>query len=151
MVTLRLATADDRPFVVALEKEYAALGFVGTDGEENRLAAGYVILCGRDTMNRCIALKRVVISRPGQGLGRQALAVTLEMVFTELGAHRLWLDVYVENERARRTYGALGLVEEGRILRAEETLRAGDGSARGGARSRGDRACGPRVAPTTRR
>ncbi|MCX6603887.1 MAG: GNAT family protein [Acidobacteria bacterium] len=81
--------------------------------EERRLPVGTVILCGLDSNNRCIELKRVVVSRPGQGLGRRALELVLEMVFTELAAHRLWLDIYMDNERARRTYRALGFVEEG--------------------------------------
>ena len=36
--------------------------------------------------------------------------------FVDLAAHRLWLDVYTDNERARRTYRALGFVEEGTML-----------------------------------
>jgi diamine N-acetyltransferase len=47
----------------------------------------------------------------------------LEHAFGSLGAHRVWLDVMVHNERARRAYAAVGFVEEG-VMR--EALRVDD-------------------------
>jgi RimJ/RimL family protein N-acetyltransferase len=34
-------------------------------------------------------------------------------VFDELGAHRLWLDVFEHNARARHVYRSMGFAEEG--------------------------------------
>ena len=55
---------------------------------------------------------RIVISEPGQGLGRMVLRAIMSKVFDELGAHRLWLDVFEYNARARHVYRSLGFVEE---------------------------------------
>ncbi len=52
----------------------------------------------------------------GEGLGREALELVLAHAFGELGAHRVWLEVKVDNERARRAYAAVGFVDEG-VLR----------------------------------
>jgi diamine N-acetyltransferase len=74
--------------------------------------------------NRCVELRRIVIARPGHGLGRAALTLVLDHAFGELRAHRVWLDVKRDNARARHLYAALGFVEEG-VLR--DALRVGDG------------------------
>ena len=52
----------------------------------------------------------------GEGLGREALELVLAHAFGELAAHRVRLDVKVDNERARRAYAAVGFVDEG-VLR----------------------------------
>ena len=85
---------------------------------------GYVILRGIETPERSVELVRIVAAEPGQGLGRLLLAETMRLVFEEFGANRLWLDVFDDNDRARRTYRAVGFVEEG-LLR-DSCLR-GDG------------------------
>lgn len=133
MIQVRRARSDDLAFILALEKHFAELGFVGSDSEQvhvQRLdspgaayfvvecddqAVGFAILCSLDSINRSIELKRVVVSEPGRGIGRKAIRQVTRMAFTELSAHRLWLDVYSDNERARRTYRALGFVEEGTL------------------------------------
>jgi|SRR5215218_4940108 len=61
-------------------------------------------------------LRRIVIGPRGRGLGRRALELVLEHAFGALCAHRVWLDVKVHNERARRAYAAAGFVHEG-VLR----------------------------------
>lgn len=76
-------------------------------------AAGFVILSGLASENRSILIKRVAVSAPGRGHGREAMRLILRMAFGEYNAHRVWLDVYPENERARRVYRALGFQEEG--------------------------------------
>ncbi|MBC7928112.1 MAG: GNAT family N-acetyltransferase, partial [Bryobacteraceae bacterium] len=74
---------------------------------------GFVILTGLHSRDRSILVKRIAVQLPGRGTGREALRLVIRLAFHELRAHRVWLDVYVENERARRTYRALGFVEEG--------------------------------------
>ena len=56
------------------------------------------------------------VAARGRGLGREALELVLDHAFGELGAHRVWLDVKVDNERARRACAAAGFVDEG-VLR----------------------------------
>jgi len=130
---LRRATRDDLPFLLQLEQEFRDLGFVGGDAantHERQMAdadclyclvehkgqrAGYVILRGLRSINRCLELKRIVIAEPGRGLGHQVLRAIIDKAFGELSAHRLWLDVYDDNHRARHLYHSLGFIEEGTL------------------------------------
>ena len=50
----------------------------------------------------------------GKGYGREAMALILEYGFTMQNLRRIWLEVHATNERAVRSYRALGFVEEGR-------------------------------------
>ncbi len=124
-----------------LEKKFANSEMVGSDSrpdheqrmaggdatylivEHDGQAAGFVILCGLRSRHHNIELKRIIVSEPGAGMGREALRLVESMVFGELSAHRLWLDVYSDNERARRAYRAAGFVEEG-VMR--ECVWSGD-------------------------
>jgi diamine N-acetyltransferase len=82
---------------------------VADDGEP----LGFVLLAGMTGEHRTVELRRIVVVRRGEGVGRRALELVLERAFGELGAHRVWLDVKPHNERARRAYRAVGFVEEG--------------------------------------
>lgn len=133
MVELRLAGSADLRFVMELEAEAARNGFVSGDPEAvhaarmqtsgavyliitlDGQAAGYAILCGLNSIDRNVELKRIVVAAPGQGIGRAALRAVIGKVFGEWEAHRLWLDVFPENQRARRVYRNLGFVEEGTL------------------------------------
>jgi diamine N-acetyltransferase len=84
---------------------------------------GYVILQGIQNPHGSIELKRIVVSRPGRGLGKEALRFFIRRCFDELGAHRLWLDVMEHNERARRVYESVGFVREGTL---RECLKIGE-------------------------
>jgi len=77
---------------------------------------GFVLLSGLAGGHRSIELRRIVIGPRGRGLGRSALELVLEHAFGALRAHRVWLDVKVHNERARRAYAGAGFVHEG-VLR----------------------------------
>ena len=79
-------------------------------------AVGYLILAGRASPARCIELVRIAVTDPGRGFGRAALDATKNLVFKAWKAHRLWLDVYDSNARAKRLYEAAGFLEEG-VLR----------------------------------
>ena len=142
---LRRATLDDLPYLLELEQRFCSLGLVGGDDavvherqmadadclydivEEQGERAGYVILRGLASINRCVELKRIVIARPGRGFGRQVLRALIDEAFGKLGAHRLWLDVYDDNHRARHIYRSLGFVEEGTLrecLQCEDRYRS---------------------------
>lgn len=142
MITLRPASAADLAFVVALElrPETAPWTGLATEPEHRRALAdpdfrylmieadgatiGYMILRGLTSPARSIELKRIVLDRPGAGQGRATLALLQRLVFADWGMNRLWLDVFVDNERARRAYRAAGFVEEGML---REAFRRRDG------------------------
>lgn len=142
MVTLRpldLATLDERDlaFLLALESEQHEAGWIGRDSEaihRERLRdpanryfiieraaarAGFVIVQGLGTPQRSLLVKRIAVSDPGRGTGREALRQVIDLAFGPWRAHRLWLDVYEDNVRARRTYQALGFASEGTLRECE--------------------------------
>ena len=128
---LRLATISDIPAVMALEGNPIARQFVGQWSEERHrttLTGGdaryyvseqdgavdaYVILRGLSENSGSIELKRVVVASVGKGSGRRILTEIIRIVFRELGAHRLFLDVFEDNARARHLYESLGFQYEG--------------------------------------
>lgn len=133
---LRDARADaDLPWIMALERREdfrTLLCASGADTHAARLAdpdcrylvvedeegtpRGFAILRGLASPERAIELVRVALAEPGRGTGREVLRELVGLCFGELGARRLWLDVFDDNERARRAYEAVGFREEGRSL-----------------------------------
>ena len=89
---------------------------------------GFVILQGCRNPHRSVELKRLVLQKKGQGLGRQCVRLLKRMAFRDLHAHRFWLDVKSLNERALSLYASEGFVEEGRL---RESVRLFGGSADG--------------------
>ena len=87
-------------------------------------SVGFVILQGCRNPNRSVELKRIVLGPKGQGVGRQCVRLLKKMAFTQLGAHRFWLDVKGRNVRAQALYRSEGFVEEGRL---RESVRTDDG------------------------
>jgi len=89
------------------------------------IPAGFAILEGLDDVHHGVKLKRIALSNPGRGLGAAFLAEILAWVFTTTSAGRLWLDVFVANERARRAYRRAGFSEDG-LLRQAYVLSSGE-------------------------
>jgi diamine N-acetyltransferase len=129
---LRSAVTDDIPKLLALEQAPLAREFVGQWSAERHRASlsnsdarylvaedspgqlnAYVILRGLSEGSGSVELKRIVVTAPGQGLGRVLLAEILSIAFDELRAHRVFLDVFEDNARARHLYESLGFVYEG--------------------------------------
>src|SRR5690349_11924270 len=126
-MTLRPAALEDLSYIVSLEQTYSDQGFIGNDAitvHEERLKdpdccyaiveseggpGGYVILRGLKSSNRSIELKRIAIAEPGHGVGRQVLKAIFAMAFDQFRAHRIWLDVFTDNHRARHLYRSAGL------------------------------------------
>lgn len=80
----------------------------------------YGILRGIGEASRSIELKRVVVAAPGRGLGRRILKELMRIAFEDLHAHRMFLDVFEDNARARHVYESLGFVYEGVMREAGE-------------------------------
>jgi len=77
---------------------------------------GFVILGDLLSPNKWVALERIALVHHGLGLGQDVLRAVIDAVFDSAGAHRLQLDVFVDNTRARRAYEVVGFREEG-VLR----------------------------------
>lgn len=57
-----------------------------------------------------------------QGIGAKAIRLLLDHGFGSLNLHRIWLQVFAENERAVRCYEKVGFVHEGRFRQSEHRL-----------------------------
>jgi len=86
---------------------------------------GYVILAGLLDPNQSIELRRIVISEKGRGYGRATVELLKDLAFKTYQAHRFWLDVKAQNQRARGVYEAAGFMVEGTLrecLRTENSF-----------------------------
>ena len=88
------------------------------------LVEGFAILQGAQNEHRNLHLKRIAVRTANRGLGRTLLEHVMSRSFVHHRAHRLWLDVFDTNTRARRVYEAYGFREEG-VMR-EAVLRDGE-------------------------
>lgn len=130
-VDLRTTHTNDLSFVFKTEEQAAKNGFVALQSltehenflkdedvrhliiETERKPVGYIILAGLKDENENIEFKRIVVAEKGFGYGRKAVQLVKRLVFEELNAHRLWLDVFDFNERARGLYESEGFTVEG--------------------------------------
>lgn len=145
---LRPTMLSDLDWVVSLERDGANLPFITPwerpqhEGairfpdsrhfileEGDALArVGFVILQGCRNPNASVELKRLVLQAKGRGLGRVAVRQLKALAFTQLKAHRFWLDVKSLNTRALKLYQAEGFVEEGRLRESVRvTIDGADG------------------------
>jgi RimJ/RimL family protein N-acetyltransferase len=102
-VAKMLASNEDRVFTVLAADDGRYLGQVGLHqifwrSRVGRLSA---IIARRDEM--------------GRGFGSAALARLLDVAFTDEQLHKVWLMIFRQNERSRRTYERMGFVIEGTL------------------------------------
>lgn len=79
--------------------------------------AGEVVLNELDTANRSCGF-RIALREPrfyGRGLGTEASRLVLDYAFGVTGVHRVELQVYDFNPRARHVYEKLGFAREGTL------------------------------------
>jgi diamine N-acetyltransferase len=86
-------------------------------------SVGFVLLAGLLGPHDSIELRRIAVARRECGLGRATLAAALAHAFERGGAHRVWLDVMLDNKRARGLYASAGFVEEGVMREAHRIGR----------------------------
>ncbi len=134
-MTIRDAEASDIPAIFALEHMPEFHTLVGTwtmEEHEAALAernncylvlvdgtgavAGYAML--RNVFSGSVELKRLVVAMPGNGWGRRLLRFAAQSAFERFKAHRLYLDVYPYNARARHVYESFGFQVEGVMRQA---------------------------------
>jgi len=133
-MSAEFATPADIPAIMAIERTPGFEEYVGRWSKEQHSAEmakdsnRYFVL--RDEGGAVLAfaifqkigdpdlrvhLKRIVASEAGQGAGSRLLQSALDWLYTETETNRVDLDLFVENERARRAYEKLGFIVEGRL------------------------------------
>lgn len=76
---------------------------------------GEVVINDWDPDNRCCGFRIALgASARDRGVGTEATRLIVDHVFSERPVHRIELEVYAFNPRARRVYERVGFVEEGR-------------------------------------
>jgi RimJ/RimL family protein N-acetyltransferase len=60
-----------------------------------------------------VRLRRISVGAPGGGLGTAMLREIMDWVFDNTPAEAFWLDVHVENDRARHVYEREGMTPDG--------------------------------------
>jgi diamine N-acetyltransferase len=127
----RDATAADIPQICALEMlpEFTMVGswpearhvrmlgdasvvYIVAEDQQGQIAA-FAILQGLRSEHKSVELKRLVVGVPNHGTGRKLLTEVAERAFGQHRAHRLFLDVFVTNDRARHVYETFGFQKEG--------------------------------------
>jgi diamine N-acetyltransferase len=144
-ITVRPATAGDIAFVMATERgpgfehlvgrseeaqhrqEMGGPGIAYLIGERDGAPNGFAILRGLDDAFGNVYLKRIAVREPGTGFGHDFLRAVIAWSFARPSTHRFWLDVFLNNERARHVYRKVGLREDG-VLR--EAYMMPDGTRR---------------------
>jgi RimJ/RimL family protein N-acetyltransferase len=133
-MSAEFATPADIPAIMAIERTPGFEDYVGRWSEEQHSAemakdgVRYFVLRDEGRAVRAFAifqkigdtdlrvhLKRIVASEAGRGAGRRLLQSALDWLYTETETNRVDLDLFVENERARRAYEKLGFLVEGRL------------------------------------
>lgn len=134
MIALRVATPDDLPWIMAQERRPEFAAYIHRSSEalhrqrmadpdrvyliaedETSTGKGFALLAGRQAGEGGIELARMAVTEPGQGLGTALLSALIFWIMDELEPTRIWLDVFEDNERARRAYRRAGFVETGRL------------------------------------
>jgi len=108
--------AEERWFEAQLEKQDQYLFVIEARKDEDEWALiGNVDLSEVDLKNGSAKLGIVLGDKNywGQGYGSDALRTMLRFAFDELNLHRVELDVYDFNSRARRSYEKVGFQLEG--------------------------------------
>jgi RimJ/RimL family protein N-acetyltransferase len=142
---VQAATKSDIPAIMRVERVEGYARFIGQwDAEQHAIEiekpssrylvvrdgadiAGFALLQNIGNANQSVRLRRIAVENTGRGVGSILLRSVLQVCFDDLAAHRVELYVFVENERAYRTYLKTGFVAEG-IIR--DVHRDADGSFR---------------------
>ncbi|NUS99371.1 MAG: GNAT family N-acetyltransferase [Sphingomonas sp.] len=132
-MAIEFATQADIPAIMAIERTPGFEDFVGRWSAEQHAeqmskdnsryfvlrdggaVTAFAIFQNIGEPDRRVHLKRIVASEAGQGAGSRLLQRALDWLYTETETNRIDLDLFVENERARRAYEKLGFIVEGRL------------------------------------
>src|SRR5215207_3540716 len=130
-MSVEVATEADIPPIMAIERRPGFEGLVGRWSHEQHAeemakrsvrylvrredgeVSGFALLQRIGEPDARVHLKRIAVREPGAGTGSRLLRAAIDWLFTNTDANRLDLDVYVDNERARRAYENAGFQVEG--------------------------------------
>jgi RimJ/RimL family protein N-acetyltransferase len=73
---------------------------------------GHMISFGVEDPNKVLEFRRISINEKGFGYGREAIQLLKKICFETLKFHRLWFDVYDDNQRAIGLYESEGFIKE---------------------------------------
>jgi ribosomal protein S18 acetylase RimI-like enzyme len=141
---LRPATLADIGAVMAIERSPDYERYVArSEEEEHRAMFGsashayrlgvaesgaveaFAVLRGLGDPHLNLYLKRIAVTRPGQGVGTAFLRLVLDEAFGPMRAERFHLDCFADNVRAQRAYAKLGFTRDGVLRKA---YRQADGT-----------------------
>lgn len=135
ILRLRETTPEDLELVLAIERHEENRRYVYNWPKERHLEAiesedekhfmveeqekgqvvGYIILSSITSPHHVIEFDRITLSEKGKGYGRQCLRLIKKLCFQAYGCHRLWLDVFDDNPKARKLYESEGFIFEGTL------------------------------------
>ena len=121
---------DNKIFITPYDKDRHQKAIDSKDEEHltvwdkaTRNIIGFIILAGLENQNLSLEFRRIIIQSKGKGFGRLCLQLTKEYCFMKLKFHRLWLDVFDDNERAINLYKSEGFQIDGHL---REVVKQGD-------------------------
>ncbi|BDX06930.1 GNAT family N-acetyltransferase [Planctobacterium marinum] len=79
--------------------------------QNNELQGFFILKIGEDAE---IEFRRIVIGSKGNGIGQAAIKLMEAYCRTNLGARRVWLDVFAFNQRGQYIYKKLGYQQFGK-------------------------------------
>ncbi len=144
-MTVELATTADIPAIMAIERSPGFDTLVGRWSAEEHTTemakpsaryfmlrdssgpVGFALVQGLGDPPHKAHLRRIAVAAPGEGTGTRLMSAVLDWLYTKTDVNRVDLDVYVENERAKRSYEKAGFQVEG-LLR--DYHRSDDGTFR---------------------
>lgn len=94
--------------------EDRAVWVIELDGE----VIGEILLMDLDAGSGACSLRLWITGAVDRGIGTRAIALVLDHAFDTVGLHRVGLEVYAHNPRARRVYDKLGFTHEGTLREA---------------------------------
>lgn len=113
---------ENKPFITPYDKNRHFQVIDSKDEEhltvwerDTEKIVGFIILAGLENPNLSLEFRRIVIQNKGKSFGRQCLQLTKEYCFDILKFHRLWLDVFDDNERAIALYKSEGFKVDGHL------------------------------------
>lgn len=91
---------------------------------DNEKLIGHIIVFGVESVHKVLEFRRITITEKGLGFGREAIQLLKQICFEKLKFHRIWFDVYSDNDLAINLYESEGFINEG-ILR--DNIKTDDG------------------------
>ena len=83
--------------------------------KKKKYLVGYIIIVGIKNPDHSLELRKILINEKGKGYGKACLKAVMKYCFDVLRFHRLWLDVYEGNERAKDIYLKMNFTIEGKL------------------------------------